>query len=198
MQHAFDRTTEQVQVSGSLDPVPFQGIQSQGRYLADKQVFIENAILRSRLGYYVITPFEYSAADPLLLVNRGWIQKNAQQSTLPDIGIENLASSIQGKAGHLPRVAIRPGEAFASHSLWPRIAVWPTADEIAAEIGRDVLPYVLLLDPEQNHGYLRHWQPPQSGPSMHYGYAFQWFAMATTVFAIVVWNRRKRVKKHAN
>lgn len=198
MQQAFDQPASHVQVSGKLEPVAFQSIRSQGRYLADKQVLIDNAILGGQLGYYVISALEYSAAEPLLLVNRGWIRKGVNQTGLPDVELDDIAMSIQGKAGHLPRVAIRPGEAFANHSLWPRIAVWPTADDIAAELGRDVLPYVLLLDPDQNQGYLRRWQPPQSGPSTHYGYAFQWFAMAITVFVIVAWNRRKLARQRGN
>ena len=200
MQQAFDQPARHVQVSGNLEPVPFQGITSRGRYLADKQILIDNVILSGRLGYYVISPLEYSADEPLLLVNRGWIRRDANRSGLPDIEIEieNPATSVQGKAGHLPRVGIRPGEAFASHTQWPRVGVWPTVDETAAELGRDVLPYILLLDPDQDHGYLRRWQPQQAGPSTHYGYAFQWFAMAIAVFVIVGWNLRKQARQNEN
>lgn len=197
-QRAFERAAENVQIAGDLVPVPFQGIKSQGRYLADNQFVIDNAIQSGRLGYYVISPFEYSAVESLLLVNRGWIQRDIEQSGLPDIEIPHPDTSITGKAGLLPRVAIRPGDAFMDHESWPRIGVWPTADDIATELGRDVLPYVLLLNPDQKQGYLRHWQPPQAGPSMHYGYAFQWFAMAITIMAIMLWNLRKRAKKHAS
>lgn len=197
LQLAFDRPAGHVLVSGNIEPVPFQDIEAQGQYLTRRQIFIENAILDGRLGYYVISPFEFSANGPLLLVNRGWIQKKADNTGLPEIEVTEEALSIRGKTGHLPRVGIRPGEAFASHAQWPRVGVWPTSDEVAVELGHEVLPYVLLLDPDQEQGYKRKWQPPQSGPSTHYGYAFQWFAMASTLLIMVGWNLKKRLKKHA-
>ena len=57
----------------------------------------------------------------------------------------------------------------------------------------------MLLDPEDADGYLRDWQPPETGSFTHYSYAFQWFAMAIAVLAILAWNfRRKRLKADAN
>ena len=195
MQQAFDNPARFAQVSEDLQPEPFQAIKSRGRYLSNRQIVIENAIQDGSLGYYVITPLEFSSYEPLLLVNRGWIRKDMHQDGLPDIEPDGPAGSIRGKAGNLPRVGIRPGEAFADHSEWPRVGVWPTLDEAAAELGRDVLPYVLLLDPDQDNGYSRRWMPTQGGPSTNYGYAFQWFAMAIALLAIMGWNLRKRGRR---
>lgn len=195
MQQAFDNPARFAQVSEDLRPEPFQAIKSRGRYLSNQQIVIENAIQDGSLGYYVITPLEFSSYEPLLLVNRGWIQKDMRQDVPPDIELDGPAGSIHGKAGNLPRVGIRPGEAFADHSEWPRVGVWPTLDEAAAELGRDVLPYVLLLDPDQDNGYSRRWSPTQGGPSTNYGYAFQWFAMAIALLAIMGWNLRKRGRR---
>ena len=60
------------------------------------------------------------------------------------------------------------------------------------EIDQAVLPVVLLLDADEPDGYLRDWQPRQKGPMTNYSYAFQWFAMAAAVLAILVWHLRKR------
>lgn len=197
MQRAFEEPARFALVSGDLRPTTFQAIEVRGRYLSDREVVIEKAIQDGALGYFVITPLEYSSYEPLLLVNRGWIRKGGSRDGLPDIAPDDLAGSVRGKAGNLPRVGIRPGEAFADHSVWPRIGVWPTLDEVAAELGRDVLPYVLLLDPDQDDGYSRRWKPAHSGPSMHYGYAFQWFSMAIALLAIMAWNLRKRGRRDA-
>ena len=195
LQQAFDSPARFALVSEDLQPEPFQAIKSRGRYLSDRQIVIENAIQDGALGYYVITPLEFSSYAPLLLVNRGWIRKDMNQYGLPEIEPESPAGSIRGKTGNLPRVGIRPGEAFADHSKWPRVGVWPTLDEAAAELGREVLPYVLLLDPDQDNGYSRRWKPAQAGPSTNYGYAFQWFAMAIALVAIMGWNLRKRGRR---
>ena len=77
-----------------------------------------------------------------------------------------------------------PGWAFGlrRHSRTPATGLKrpfiPTLDELSAELGQELLPFILLLSPEDDDGYVRLWQPRDSGPGMHYGYAFQWFAMA--------------------
>lgn len=196
LQQSFDSPPRYVQVHEDLRPKRFVAIESRGQFLGDRQILIENAILDGALGYYVITPFEFDAYGPLLLVNRGWVRRSAGNQELPDIALDATAGLIRGKAGALPRVGIRPGEAFTDHSSWPRVGVWPTADEIALEIERDVLPYVLLLNADEESGFVRQWKPPQTGTSTHYGYAFQWFAMALALFGLMVWNFRKSTLKN--
>jgi len=194
MLQAFEKPARSVQVSARLEPAGFQAIRARGRYLVDKQFLIDNVVLNGRLGYFVISPLRYASGEPLLLVNRGWIEKG---SAVPDITILKTSGLVRGKAGHLPRVGFRPGPAFAQHTEWPRVGVWPTVAETAAELEQDVLPYVLLLDPEQEGGYLRSWNAQLAGPSMHYGYAFQWFVMAIAILAVLAWNVRKHFRIRA-
>lgn len=174
----------------SLDE--FSPIQLDGEYLPDRQILIENIVLDGQIGYYVITPFAANSADPLLLVNRGWLPKLKSIGDLPDIDVENKFRTVRGMAGRLPRVAIRPGDAFEHDNGWPRTAVYPNQDEIARVLDAELLPIVLLLAGNEADGYERRWQPNLSGPRTHYGYAFQWFAMAITVVALLLWHLRKR------
>jgi len=195
---AFASPASVTEVSPGLEPEPYQPIAASGHYLADRQVLIENIVNNGRIGYYAITPLEISADQPLLLVNRGWIPKSPEQTALPDLSLADGRRRISGRAGRLPRVGIRPGEAFADRLSWPRVGVWPTYQEMAAEIGRDVLPFVLLLDPDQESGFARQWQPRESGSSTHYGYAFQWFAMAIAVAALLGWQLSRGRKPDAD
>ena len=96
-------------------------------------------------------------------------------------------SSVQG--------CIFPARVREDPMGWPRIGVWPTIEEVSDEIGDEVLPFVLLLDADQDHGFTRNWEPRQSGASTNYGYAVQWFAMAATVLAIFGWFFRNGRKK---
>lgn len=175
----------------------FDRIEVSGRFAPERQVLIDNIPLEGRIGYYVITPFEPSNRGPILLVNRGWIPKQGAGMPASDIDVDTDYRDIRGLVGHLPRVAIRPGEAFAEHGDWPRTALYPTIEEIAAELESSVLPLVLLLSPEGDDGYLRRWEPEVSGPMTHYSYAVQWFAMATAVVVIAGWHLRKRRRSHA-
>ena len=170
----------------------FDRIAVEGRFLPDRQFLIENIPLEGRLGYYVVTPFETSTNDPLLLVNRGWIPKVDHPDDQADLAVPPDFATVRGLVGQLPRVAIRPGEPFAVRDGWPRSALYPTTDEIGAELDEAVMPIVLLLGQNQDHGFVRRWQPNVSGPMTHYSYAFQWFAMALAVVAIAGWQLRKR------
>jgi len=166
----------------------FDRIRVFGRYRDDRQILIDNIPRDGQLGYYVITPFEPATSDELLLINRGWLPKSADV----DLGIDDKSRTVRGLAGHLPRVAIRPGEAFMEHDGWPRVGLYPSLTEVAAELGAEVLPTVLLLHPQADEGFIRRWEPDVSGPMTHYSYAFQWFAMAMTVAGIAGWQTYKR------
>lgn len=171
----------------------FQRIEALGQYQADRQVLIDNIVVDGRVGFYVMTSFRHAPDAPLLIVNRGWIEK-ARLNMLPDIDVTGEFITLRGRVGRLPRVGIRPGEAFEGDADWPKVAVYPTLEEMATELDAELLPFVLLLSPDADSGYVRRWQPPQSGPMMHYGYAFQWFVMALAILGIMLWNFRKKLQ----
>ena len=75
---------------------------------------------------------------------------------------------------------------------YDRCLVCPLLDELAAALGRDVQPFVLLMDPGDAHGFYRHWVPEEMGPGRHYAYALQWFAMGIVLAGLLAWNYRKR------
>jgi surfeit locus 1 family protein len=181
----FENTAPYTPLAQITNAAPFQRIESRGRYLAQRQVLVNNIIRNNRLGYFVITALELTSDEPLLIVNRGWIEKPRDADALADIKVEDNWRSLRGRAGDLPRVGIRSGEPFVGDDTWPRTGLYPTLADVSAQLGREVLPFALLLDPDADDGYMRDWQPRQAAPSTHYGYAVQWFALALAV--IVVW-----------
>ncbi len=84
------------------------------------------------------------------------------------------------------------GESIQAGPNWPKLAVYPTLEEVAAALGEPVAPFVLLMDPEDEFGFLRHWVPEEMGPGRHYAYALQWFAMGFVLAGLLIWNYRKR------
>jgi cytochrome oxidase assembly protein ShyY1 len=84
------------------------------------------------------------------------------------------------------------GAAIDPEADWPRAAVYPSSDEVAAALAAPVQSFVLLMDHEEQHGFLRQWVPTEFGPGKHFGYAFQWFAMAVVLAALLTWNYRKK------
>ena len=170
----------------------YQRLEATGRFDNEHQVLLENIIINSRYGFYVITPLLGLDGEPVLLVNRGWIEKLPNESVdIARLDVPPSRLSIRGRVGSLPRAGMKMGDAF-NPGGWPKSAVYPSLEEVAAALGRDVQPFVLLMDHEAEHGFLRHWVPTEFGPGKHFGYAFQWFAMATVLAALLAWNYRKR------
>ena len=169
----------------------FDRIQVDGRFLGDRQVLIDNIALDSRQGYYVITPFRTGTNNGFLLVNRGWISKDGFKGGAPLLNVDESRRTVRGLVGHLPRAGIRTGEPFEGSTDWPKVAVYPNLHEIATELEETVLPVVLLMSSDEDGGFARRWQPNIRGPMVHYGYAFQWFAMAAVVLAILIWHLQK-------
>jgi surfeit locus 1 family protein len=174
---------------------PFQQLKATGRYDGGRQVLLENIIINSRYGYYVITPLVDMDDEPVLLVNRGWIEKDSETFDVTRIDVPADRLMVRGRVGSLPRAGMRMGDSFTPGDDWPRNAVFPTLDDVAAQLGQDVQPFVLLMDSEEEHGFFRNWVPTEFGPDKHFGYALQWFAMGIVLAGLLVWNyRRKRFK----
>ena len=173
-----------------MDVRPYQRVRADGRFDAGHQFLLDNIIIESRIGAYVITPLETAADEPLLLVNRGWLPRNGMAIDESRLAIEADPVRVHGRIGSLPRAGYRMGTAVEDTS-WPKTAVYPHIDDLAALLGRDVQPYVLLLDPESAYGFLRHWVPEEMGPARHYAYAFQWFAIALVLAGLLAWHARR-------
>ena len=193
---AFDAESGFTAYRSGDDVRPFQAIRVDGRFVNDRQFLFDNIIINSRYGFYVVTALELGENEPLLMVNRGWLQKDGPgpdlQAVSNAIDVTGASTSARGRVGSFPQPGMRMGDAIASRDSWPQIAVYPTADDVAASLGREVHPFLLLLDPEDPHGFLRHWVPEEMGPGTHFGYALQWFAMGAVLAGLLIWNYRKR------
>lgn len=170
----------------------FQKLEVAGTFDTGHQFLLENIIIDSRIGDYVITPLVIADDEPVLLVNRGWIERRGTGPDPATLAVESARIAVRGRAGSLPRAGYRMGEAVTPDPDWPKTAVYPTLGELAAVLGRDVQPFVLLLDPEERYGYYRFWVPQEMGPARHFAYALQWFAMGIALAGLLVWNYRKR------
>lgn len=170
----------------------YQRLRATGRYDTEHQFLLENIIINSRYGYYVITPLLLGDDEPVLLVNRGWLEKTGRTLDISKLALPGGKLAVRGRAGSLPRAGYKMGDSIDPSSPWPKAAVYPALDEVSAALGREVQTFVLLMDHDEQHGFLRHWVPSEFGPSKHFAYAFQWFAMGAMLFGLLVWHYRKK------
>lgn len=185
------------QVSGAspvdevgADSAAFEPVTAWGRYDAGHQLLLDAMLHEGQAGYQVLTPL-LREGKPAVLVNRGWIATGADRSALPALPVSGDERRVTGLRGRLPRPAMRL-EAAADAAGWPRVALYPTREQVQAMLGYPVLETVLLLSPDEPDGYLRDWRPQLLSPEKHLGYAAQWFAMALAIIVIylaVNWRR---------
>ena len=189
---AFSAQSGFVTYVDEMEVRPYQRLRADGTYLEDKQVVLDNIIFNSRYGHYVLTALDRGADQPVLIVNRGWTERQADGVSDASLAVSGDPVRVHGHVGALPKAGMRMGAPFEGSNSWPMHAVYPELDEVSEVLGRPVLPFVLLLDPEEPNGLVRHWVPEEMGPSRHFGYALQWFAMAAVLSGLLVWNYRRR------
>ncbi len=182
--------------TGGMEARPYQRLRVQGQFDTERQFLLDNIILDGRYGYYVVTPLRLSDDNDVLLVNRGWIERAGDKTgdgvAMARLQIETAFVTVRGRAGSLPRAGYRMGDAISPGTAWPKHAVYPTIAEISASLGDGVQPFVLLMEPDDESGFVRHWVPEEMGPGRHFAYALQWFAMAAVLAALLVWHYRQR------
>lgn len=191
-QELFSDDTGFTSWSDGMPVRPYQRLKVRGEFDLAHQVLLDNIILNGRYGYYVITPLMVSADAPVLLVNRGWKEKAGDEVDPASLAVETNSLEIHGRAGSLPKAGYKMGDAFSAGSSWPRHAVYPSIEEVAVELGREVQPFVLLMETGDGPGFVRHWAPEEMGPGRHFAYALQWFAMGAVLAVLLVWHFRRR------
>ena len=190
---AFEQSAQFMSFHHGAEVRAYQPLKVSGRFDTARQFLLDNIILESRYGYYVLTALETRAEEPLLIVNRGWVEKTGgNPPAIESLAVPESKLTLRGRVGALPRPGYRMGEAIPNRDDWPQVAVYPRAEDIEVSLGRSIQPFVLLLDPDDEFGFVRHWTPEEMGPSRHFGYALQWFAMAAVLAGLLIWHYRKR------
>ena len=192
-QFAYQDETSFKEWQSGMDVRSFQRLKVTGTFDAERQIVLDNIIINnSRYGHYVLTPLELSPEQPLLLVNRGWIERQSGGFDDERLAVPDSKLTIRGRAGSLPKAGFKMGDAIEAGQEWPMHAVYPAAEEIVAALGRDIQPFVLQMEHDEENGFLRHWVPSEFGPGKHFGYALQWFAMGAVLSGLLIWNYRKK------
>ncbi len=172
----------------------YQHVEAAGHYDETRQVLIDNMMNAERAGYFVITPFAL-AGGGWVLINRGWVPLGNSRAERPAIPVAGDARKVRGRADHMPSPGIQMGTKAELAPPYPVVAAFPSRAEIAAllhESSWTAATDLVLLDPGEPDGYVRHWSAPGFPPMRHIGYAVQWFALALTLAVIYVVTNLRR------
>jgi surfeit locus 1 family protein len=170
----------------------YQRVRLGGLLDGTHQFLLDNRTWHGRAGYEVLTPLARAEprarpAQPLLLVDRGWVPFAGTRARLPDVRLCAAApAELSGRLARLPSPGLAFGRAGpAAAAPWPKVTSYPQMSELAAALGVPLAARILLLDPLEPCGYVRDWQPPGLPPLRHFAYAIQWWIFAG--LALVLW-----------
>lgn len=172
----------------------YRRVTARGRYDGRRQFLIDNIVRNGRNGFFVVTPMALAGRDEMLLVNRGWIPQTPDRKPIGDLRVDDAVRTVAGRVGRLPVGGLKLAGSVPAPDRWPSIRQYPDTGELATALDAPLLPWVLLLSPDEPAGYERDWRPGGLPPERHLGYAVQWFALAAalTVIAMLVTARRTR------
>ena len=178
----------------------YRRVRLRGRWDAAHTVYLENRQMNARVGFYVVTPLRLSTRSEAVLVQRGFVPRNLLDRTaLPPV------KTPEGEVEVAGRIAPPPSRLF-EFAPSPPAAIRQNIDLVGfrVETGLPLLPLsVQQVDGDgaapAADGLLRQWPRPAVDVQMHYGYAFQWFAMCALIAGLHVWFRivRPRLRRHA-
>ncbi len=171
---------------GAADPtaVTWRPVRLQGRWVPEHTVFLENRQMQGKPGFDVVTPLRIEGTDAVVVVQRGWVQRNfIDRTKLPAIETPAGAVAVSGV------IAPPPPKLYAFDG--PESGPIRQNLDLGEFRARTGLPLLTGLSVRQtgpaSEGLLRDWAQPGSGVEKHYGYAFQWFALSALIAILYVW-----------
>lgn len=160
----------------------FRHIGARGEYSARHTILLDNKVLRGRPGYQVLTPLRIAGGDIHVLVNRGWVAAGARRDVLPQIQTPPGTQTVEG-VGVVPTSRIFELDTKTEDgSVWQNLVL----ARYATWSGLKLQPIVLQQTSDAADGLARVWARPDTGADTHRGYAFQWYALATTILILYV------------
>ena len=165
--------------------IVWRHINATGEFVEQYQILLDNQVEKGHAGYFIYTPFKLAHSKQTVLVNRGWLPAGSDRTTSPALIMTSGIINIEGIAKEEPKAGLLlkrlpPEQLGAGVYRVQHLNI----GEMAAFTKMKLLPFIIRLEPESEHGYRRRWQTPGSGERMHMGYAFQWFAFAATLLII--------------
>ena len=169
------------------EPQFYRPVHLRGRWVPDRTVFLENRqITGGRVGFYVLTPLRLDGRSDTVVVQRGWVPRDQRDRALvPPVptpaGLVEIDGHIAPPPARLYEFAPSTGGLIRQNL---------DLAEFASETGLALVPLSVqqsVSPATAGDGLVRDWPRPAVDVQMHYGYAFQWFALCALMAGLYVW-----------
>jgi cytochrome oxidase assembly protein ShyY1 len=180
--------------AADADAFEFRQVVVRGEFLPGWTLYLDNRPYEGKPGFHVITPLKIAGSSRHIIVVRGWTARDVTdrsrvpQSATP-AGTVEVTGTVRLHASRLLQLGqpapLKPGAIVQNLD----------AAQLAQASGLEFEPFVVEQAGGGSDGLVRDWPRPSLGIDRHYGYAFQWFALAATAFLFFVVTGFKRASK---
>lgn len=188
-------------------------VRLKGQWIAPATVYLDNRQMNGRPGFFVLTPLRDSQTHRVVLVQRGWIPRHSNDRTLlAPIATPPGEVSVTGRVVGPPSRLFEFSDAekglirqnldlveFARETGLPISTEWtvqqigeeePTAPKTIESPGPVASPQASPIESGAAvTALLRDWPRIDAGVHKHYGYAVQWFGLASLSLVLFGWFR---------
>lgn len=169
-------------------------VSMSGEFLNNKNIILDNQVVQEKAGFLIYTPFKILDSNRIILVNRGWYPLSNSRNDVPNIPPIKGVQAIEGEINQMPSSGISLGKVLTEKLDESSFRLQKMDYEVLCSLlGKDLMKYVVKLKkPIFDKTYVLDSGIPVPDSDKNFGYAFQWFAMAFTLFIIFI---RLGVKK---
>ncbi|RJG04962.1 SURF1 family protein [Noviherbaspirillum cavernae] len=180
-------------VTRTMGALEYRRVIVRGEFVRDWAVYLDNRPHNGAAGFYMLMPLKIAGSDSHVLVARGWVKRDlTDRKKLPPIvvppGIVEIQGVVRRNAGRV--LQLGTPEALHPNAIVQNLDI----QALAQAANMPIQPFMIEQLNDTHDGLMRDWPRPSSGIDKHFGYAFQWYALAATafVFFLVTGFRRGR------
>ena len=162
----------------------YQRINAKGKFDFDKQIYLYSLNEKGKPGYDVVTPFRTNK-DEIVLVNRGWIDKE-----LKDSAQLNFNTTTELKIVGLLREMYKPNIFKPDNDLKNNVWFSLNLEDLKKATGEQFNEFVVFLENNQAKTPL----PKKISvevPNNHLKYAITWYAISISIIFYYLYFRKK-------
>lgn len=195
MLKAVDNLSKQAPIhwqSHAILPKQYQRLRVQGHFLPT--IFLlDNQHYRHQFGYDVLSPLLLDNGS-VILIDRGFVAASQHQGELPHIHTPSDRIDSVGTVYYPSNKNWVLGQILEKKNKKFAIIEQIDTSLISQFLHKSVVPFIIRLDSQSMHGFVRDWPVVSMPVARHYGYALQWFAMAFVIMILfVALNCKKKV-----
>lgn len=157
-----------------------------------KYLLLDNQTYAGKVGYLAYQLVK-SHSGHFFLLEQGFVAGKKSRTQLP--AVEWLSEPVELNGRIYQRMENPLSRDLGLELTQPNRIQNLNLDQLSAHFGVEILPY--LFQPiEKNWPYPQPWQPLPLSSKKHFGYSFQWFAMAVMLVVLVGWLFYRTYRKY--